>query len=155
MLDELLRSSADIPKGMLNLKPHIMTLIADFFSRIYNKPVADVLESKIMHYQKMLQVEGILRSCMEKNLPDIETIARMVMLSVSTLKRHFKLAYGKGVYDHYLEMKMEYAKRLLMEKDLSVNEVATMMNYEKVSSFIDMFKKHQGCSPGILRKKAS
>lgn len=155
MLDDVVKRSLEIPNGILGLKPRISTVVADFMSRIYKKPIAEVLESRILHYQKMLDVEAILKAHIEKVLPDIETVARMVTLSVSTLKRHFKVVYGKGVYEYYLELKMEHAKRLLMERDISVNEVAFLLHYEKVSSFIDMFKKHQGYSPGTLKKRAS
>lgn len=61
--------------------------------------------------------------------------------------------FGKSIYEYYLELKMDYAKRLLMERPLSVNEVASMLDYEKVSNFIDMFKRHHGITPGVLRHK--
>jgi AraC-like DNA-binding protein len=154
-LGDMLNNSSAIPNGILNLKPRVMTLVADFFSRIYNTPILDVLESKVLHYQKMQEVEQILKNHIEKSLPDIETISRMVAISVSTLKRHFRAVYGMGVYEYYLTLKMEHAKRLLLEKDVTVNEIAALLHYEKVSSFIDMFKKHQGYSPGTLRRRAS
>lgn len=155
ILDGVMKHALEIPNGILSLKSRMTTLVADFLFRIYRKPIGDVLESKIMHYQKMMEVEEILKDHIEKVLPDIETVARKVTLSISTLKRHFKVVFGKGVYEYYLELKMEHAKRLLMERDISVNEVAFILHYEKVSSFIDMFKKHQGYSPGTLRKRAS
>ena len=103
----------------------------------------------------MLEVEKILITHLQKTLPSIEIIAREVVLSESTLKRHFKLMFGKSIYEYYLGMKMDLAKRMLLEKPLSVNEVATMLDYEKVSNFIEMFKKHHGFSPGSIRKKNS
>ena len=146
---------SNMPMGILNFKPRMMTLVADFFERIHHRPVKETSEVRFIHYQKMQAVEKILRDHMQTPLPDMETIARMSTTSLSTLKRHFKGVYGKGIYEYYLEIKMEFAKRLLLENDLSVNEVAFRLNYEKVSSFIDTFKKHQGFSPGSLRRNAS
>jgi AraC-like DNA-binding protein len=34
-----------------------------------------------------------------------------------------------------------------------VNDVAELMGYEKVSHFIEIFKKHHGGSPGSIKKK--
>ena len=41
----------------------------------------------------------------------------------------------------------------LLEKMMTVNEIADMMGYEKVSNFIDIFKKHHGFSPGAIKKR--
>ena len=49
---------------------------------------------------------------------------------------------------------MEHAKRLILEKHVTVNEVAAILSYEKVSSFIETFKKHHGYSPGQLKRKS-
>lgn len=154
MLAGLLARSAQIPQGMLPLKPRMMTLLADFLTRISAAPITDLTESRILHYQKMKQVEDLLRTFLEMQLPDMATIARTVALSISTLKRHFKIVFGMGVYEYYLTLKMEHAKWLLIEKDMTVNETAALLQYENVSSFIDMFKRHHGYSPGSLRKRA-
>jgi len=154
MLAGLLARSSQIQQGMLSLKPRMMSFLADFFTRVSAAPITDLTESRILHYQKMKQVEDILRTFIEMQLPDMATIARTVALSISTLKRHFKIVFGMGVYEYYLNLKMEHAKWLLIEKDMTVNETAALLQYENVSSFIDMFKRHHGYSPGSLRKKA-
>jgi AraC-like DNA-binding protein len=48
---------------------------------------------------------------------------------------------------------MELAKTLLLQQPCSVNEMAELMGYEKVSHFIEIFKKHHGCSPGSVKKQ--
>ena len=80
-------------------------------------------------------------------------IAKMVALSESTLKRYFKLIYGKSVYEYYLNKKMDMARMIMLQKPYSVNEIAELMGYEKVSHFIEIFKKHHGCSPGTIKRK--
>jgi len=154
-LNEVLNNAEAIPAGILGLRPRIMTVLADFMNRIFQKPVTEITESRMLHFVKMQEVEALLKNHLEKELPDIETIARSINLSVSTLKRHYKIIYGKGVYEYYLALKMEHAKRLLLETDISVNEVAYRLNYEKASSFIESFKKRHGFCPGEIRKKAS
>lgn len=155
ILKELRLNESDDNNHALYLKAKVYSLVADFFLRMFNRSGKDVLESRLQHHEKMVEVETLLKHHLERTLPDMSTIARQMAMSLSTLKRHFKMVFGKNIYDYYLEMKMENAMRLLTERPLSVNEVATMLGYEKVSCFIDMFKKHHGFSPGTLRKRTA
>lgn len=143
------------PVTGISLKFRILSLIADFFSDMYYREAAIKTGSRVVPDKKMLQVEAILKQYLQSKLPDTEAIARQVAMSVSTLKRHFKATYLKNIYEYYLELKMEYARHLLTDKALSVNEVAYMLGYEKASNFIDTFKKHQGVSPGTLKRKTA
>jgi AraC-like DNA-binding protein len=47
---------------------------------------------------------------------------------------------------------MDMARALLVQNPFTVNETAERMGYEKVSHFIEIFKKHHGCSPGSIKK---
>ena len=100
-----------------------------------------------------MEAEAILQAHLQKNLPRLQNIAQQVALSESTLKRYFKAIFGKSVYEYYLEKKMDFAKTLMMGKPISVNETAELLGYEKVSNFIDIFKKHHGFSPGSMKKR--
>jgi AraC-like DNA-binding protein len=48
---------------------------------------------------------------------------------------------------------MDFAKTLMLGQPITVNEAAEILGYEKVSNFIDIFKKHHGYSPGSMKKK--
>lgn len=140
--------------GELALKAKVYSLVADFFSRIFDHASREELETRmVVHHEKMMEVEMFLKKHLETSLPEISAIARNMTMSVSTLKRHFKMMFGKSIYEYYLELKMDHARELLVERSLSVNEVANLLDYEKVSCFIDIFKKHHGYSPGAIRKK--
>jgi AraC-like DNA-binding protein len=139
-------------KGMLYLKAKTLSLVSDFFGKMFSQHPGELTEGNVLHQEKMIMVEKILEQHFEKDLPSIEMIAKGAALSESTLKRHFKLMFGKSIYEYYLEKKMEYAKRLLLEKPLTVKEVAYRLGYEKTSNFIHMFKKFHSYSPGHLKK---
>jgi AraC-like DNA-binding protein len=115
------------------------------------------LEKKSSHIDlylvKVKEAEAILLAHLQKTPPRMGMIAKTVALSESTLKRYFKLIYGKSVYGYYLNKKMELARTIFLQKPYSVNEIAELMGYEKVSHFIEIFKKHHGCSPGSIKKK--
>jgi len=139
-------------KSTLYIKAKTLSLISDFLNRAITHDPNELLDGNALHQDKMLTVEKILDDHIEKDLPSIEMIARRVALSESTLKRHFKLMFGNSIYEYYLEKKMDHAKRLLLEKPMTVKEVAYRLGYEKTSNFIHIFKKFHTYSPGYLKK---
>jgi len=147
-------AGADL-KSHLHIKAEALLLVAEFFRKISSRSTKEVLESKILYYDKILIAEKILEESLQGIFPGVDVIAKKVALSESTLKRYFKTVFHRSLYEHYLELKMEHAKRLMLEKHVTVNEVASILNYEKVSSFIETFKKHHGYSPGQLKRKSA
>jgi len=142
-------------RSHLHIKAEVFLLIAEFFRKISSRSAQEVLESKVLYYDKIMMAESILKENLNSIFPGVDTIAKKVALSESTLKRYFKTVFNKSLNEYYLEIKMEYAKRLMLEKAITVNEVAAILNYEKVSSFIETFKKHHGYSPGHLKRKSA
>jgi len=128
-------------------------LVSEFFKKMFNRQPPEAYAIKDVHFEKIMEAENILLAHLQKNLPNLDKIAQSVSLSESTLKRHFKAIFGKSIYEYYLEKKMELAKQLMLENTLTVNDTAERLGYEKVSNFIEIFKKHHGYSPGVLKKK--
>jgi AraC-like DNA-binding protein len=135
-----------------NLQTPAVLLVAEFIERVFSKNNSKTT-SRDIYYDKIMEAEAILLAHLQTNLPTLEKIAKQVALSESTLKRHFKAIFGRNIYEYYLEQKMNLAKNMLLEKPLSVNEAAEILGYEKVSNFIDIFKKHHGFSPGRMKKR--
>lgn len=54
--------------------------------------------------------------------------------------------------DYAAEQKLELAKKLLEETDLSVNEIAERLSYSNGQNFIRVFKKHMEITPGRYRQ---
>ena len=142
-------------KSHLHIKAEALLLVAEFFKKISSRSTEQLVENKTLYYDKIMMAEKILVENMQGIFPGVDSIAKRVALSESTLKRYFKAVFNQSLYEHYLEIKMEHAKRLMLEKPITVNEVAAILNYEKVSSFIETFKKHHGYSPGHLKRKSA
>jgi AraC-like DNA-binding protein len=129
------------------------SLVVEFLHKALNSNIPVAQGSNDAHFLKVMEAEVILQAHLQKNLPCVSDIAQLVSLSESTLKRHFKVIFGKSLYEYYLEKKMNLAKLLLLEQPLTVYEAANQLGYEKVSNFIEIFKKHHGFSPGSMKKK--
>lgn len=143
----------NIDEGRPNADSLGAELIKDFLTAASREETERSNSHVDQYYEKVKEAEAILLSHLQKTPPRMGIIAKMVALSESTLKRYFKLIYGKSVYEYYLNKKMEMARTILLQKPYSINEMAELMGYEKVSHFIEIFKKHHGCSPGTIKKK--
>jgi len=141
------------PKELLYNKSRALTLLSDFLYDLSLRHPKETAQCIPLYEDKIRQAEAILREHIDAQLPCIRAIARQVTLSESTLKRYFHLIYRHSIYEYYMQLKMEHAKKLLVEKKIPVKEVAYMLGYEKSSSFIQMFKKHYFQSPGIFQRK--
>lgn len=149
-LIEFLEDRKADPAVML---PIAEALIKEFLNATLKEETEKANSHIDLYYDKVKEAEAILIAHLQKSPPRLSAIAKTVALSESTLKRYFKIIYGKSIYEYYLSRKMELARTLMMQRPYTVNEIAEMMGYEKVSHFIEIFKKHHGFSPGSIKKK--
>lgn len=63
-----------------------------------------------------------------------------------------KMERGKSFSDYIEEYKLNEAKRLLLESNLTVAEIAEQLNYTNAQNFIRFFSKSTGVTPGKFRK---
>lgn len=81
-------------------------------------------------------------------------ISKSCSVSVSTLQRAFKDAYGKTVTEYKNDIRIARAKRLLLSGMYSVEETAAMLNFCDSAYFSRCFKKNTGVSPKKFVKQA-
>jgi AraC-like DNA-binding protein len=83
----------------------------------------------------------------------IQDISKQVQLNEFKLKAGFKKTYGTGIFECLLEARMEGAKKLLIETDKPLKEIASLTGYEYLTNFAIAFRKYFGYTPGSVRKK--
>ena len=155
ILKNLHRHALEEKKNMLFMRGMILQVISDYFENSIEDSLVRPGETNRVYHAQIIEAESLLTEYLDKNLPTLSLIAQKVAMSESTLRRHFKVVFGKNIYEYYLEKKMDYANRLLLNERCNVNEVASKLGYEKVSSFINSFKKFYGFSPGSILKNRS
>lgn len=134
----------------LSIQAKAFLLLSFFFENLLI--TKEIIPEHIAYFKKIRQVQHILHAHLATALPSLRSIAEQTGLNEASLKRYFKILYGCNIYAYYLQQKMDLAKRILVERNMNVNEVAADLGYKNVSSFIAVFKKHFGYQPGLIRK---
>lgn len=84
---------------------------------------------------------------------DIAVIAKRAGMSVRNFSRRFKSATGEAFSSYVQKTRIENAKRLLENTNLSAAEITYKVGYSDERSFRRLFKSHTGLAPKHYRKK--
>ncbi|RAI40466.1 helix-turn-helix transcriptional regulator [Rhodoplanes roseus] len=83
----------------------------------------------------------------------LDTVARHVGMSVTTMQRIFRAARGTTVVDHIRARKLDRAREALERDGVSVNEAAFLAGYANPANFATAFKRMFGVPPRHFRAR--
>lgn len=83
----------------------------------------------------------------------VEEIGKKIGINQNTIRKAFKAQYNITVSDYIAELRMLKAKKLIINKELMIKEIAIECGYEYVQNFTRAFKKKFGISPEKLRNE--
>ena len=81
----------------------------------------------------------------------VEMLAQRFAMSSRTLTRRFRAATGDSPSEYLRRIRVESAKDLLLNSQLTVAEVATDVGYRDIGAFYDAFTHKTGQRPGAFR----
>lgn len=137
------------------IKASCLKLIDNFFEAIESRKSANLKESRAEYFIQMLKVEEKISASLYTTLPLIKELSKEFLMSESNLKKHFRVVYGKNIYEYYLDKKMDLARTMLLNQNNSISKVAYSLGYEKVASFSKAFVKKFGVLPSQLKTQQS
>ena len=79
--------------------------------------------------------------------PSLVELARQVGLNDRKLKQGFRHLFGTTVFGYLQDYRMQQAKRLLHDSDLSIASVATTVGYKNPEAFSTAFRRKFAVSP--------
>jgi AraC family transcriptional regulator len=82
----------------------------------------------------------------------LATMAELAQLSAFHFARAFKQSFGMPPHRYHTNLRIERAKSLLAQPDLSVTEIATTLGFGETSSFSATFRKLTGRTPSDYRR---
>lgn len=89
--------------------------------------------------------EQVLRNFQDTG--SLADLAKLAGMNESKLNAGFKLRYGLPVFAYQRVKRMEKARQLLKEGQLSIQDIATDLGYTSVGHFTEAFKKVHGVPP--------
>lgn len=82
----------------------------------------------------------------------IQKLAKAVGTNEFTLKKGFKVIFGETVFSCISNLRMNKAKQLLLNNNLSISQVSEIIGYKNPQHFSTAFKKKFGYVPSKLKK---
>lgn len=98
----------------------------------------------------ILEIQVWLEENFERPIT-IGHLATVFAMSTRTLIRRFRAATGTPPGRYLARLRVEAAKDLLQNSNLTVSEVAARVGYRDVGAFYDLFTMHTGTKPGAFR----
>ena len=100
------------------------------------------------HSIKYLKVQEYI--FLEKSIDNL--FHKMMITNSFKLKKQFKMVFNTSVFHYLTELRMEYAKQLILEEEYSVALVSEELGYKNPQHFTVAFKKIFGYLPSKLKK---
>ena len=101
--------------------------------------------------KKMPGIEAYIRENYSDQMMGATSIADQFKISPSYLSRIFKADMGIGIVDYIHAVRTEAAKKLLLETELSTNDIAVEVGFSNRWVLTRVFKKVVGVTPGAYR----
>jgi len=104
---------------------------------------------------KTSQIDNI-KAYIQANYTDVnysvQALADALDLSVPNISQYFKKKTSQTLMEYVTQLRMEDAKILLAKQKYKLEDIAGMVGYMNVSSFIRRFKQYYGTTPGQYAK---
>jgi len=140
MVDLLIKS-----KQPEELQRRICSLLGDF--EIYLK------KRNAMEPDEHQKVLAYIQEHYQRADLSISSVADNFGMNAPYLSRQFKQKMGIGPLEYLQLLRIEKAKKLLLNTDKSLKEIMDKVGFVNEVSLIRVFKKYEGTTPGIYRKK--
>lgn len=84
---------------------------------------------------------------------DVARVLQTVTVSRRQLERRFRSSLGRSMLDEIRRCRLERARQLLLESDLTIPQIATASGFSSASYLTVVFGEANGETPGSFRRK--
>jgi len=119
---------------------HSLFQSKDLFSADLTKRDVDVIQGVKEH---------LSRTFLEDH--SLENLAKHFGVNTNKLMTLFRKVFNKSIFEYLSELRMDYARELLLEKECMVTEVSRVLGYKNPNHFSSAFKRKFGFPPSQLR----
>lgn len=147
LAERIERESDDEHPGHEAVLLGLLVELMVFLSRRYG-------ESEVRESRALLEI-GELVSALEQRFEEpwtLEKMARFARLSRTSLLRVFRQATGKSPIEYLIGLRVEAAKRLLRQSELTMTEIALEAGFGDSNYFARQFRAVTGRTPTAFRR---
>ncbi len=153
---EVWKQEKDHLRNDLHLLRHAVK--RDEFGKILTESVARTAQAFAVYHNQNAAgreqtIDRILQ-CVNEHYRDtdfnVSKAAEYLGISVPYLSNLFKQHMGIGLLSYISGLRIQYAKKCIVEQHLSVAQAAHESGFENINTFIRIFKKHEGTTPGNM-----
>ena len=101
-------------------------------------------------FEKLCQLRSDIKNSPEKPW-NISEIADGLFLSKSYLQKIYKSYFGRSIIEEMIQFRIDKAKSLLTDTDMTVTDIARECGYSSYNYFVRQFKTAEGMSPSEYR----
>ena len=138
LLDEMMRGRKRKPQRLLVEPLHVVTRRSTDIIALDDVEVAQAL--RFIHHHATGAIS-------------IHDVVKCVQLSRRSIEMRFLKAIGRTIHAEIQRVRLERAKRLLLESELSIPKVAEAAGYGTASYFVQVFRQQIGTTPARYRVK--
>ena len=111
-----------------------------------------IMEESRQNYSPFAKVLTYIDTNIASSDLSLQMVADHIGMSASAFSRSFKEKVGKNFKEYVDAVRIQSAKRLLTQTGMPIEQIATSVGYDTLTSFYRMFKKYTGAAPGEYRQ---
>src|SRR5690606_18046541 len=100
------------------------------------------------------EFSGIVESNIENEHFNVDDIAKNIGISRVQLYRKVKALLDCNITDYILNVRLQRAKYLLLNEELSISEITYKVGFSSPTYFSTVFKSKNGCTPSEYKRNA-
>ena len=132
------------------LESKVIELLMLQMEQLQPEIFSDSLSLKKHHVEKIYHVKELLESDV-KSIMSLTELAKKVGSNTCTLKKGFKEIFGTSIYNYWKVLRLQEAKMILCNEQITVKEVSRRIGYRSPENFTSAFKKQFGVSPSRIK----
>lgn len=153
-IGSILRPRYDGHLRRLHIEARSLDLICVMLDMLQETPRRDIQAQKVRvrDIEALHAVRTFLGTCYALP-PSIPALSRRFGLNRTKLTEGFRMLFGQTIFGYIHAIRMQVAKQLLLESQLSIAVVAETVGYERQTSFATAFRQHYGFAPRDLKRR--
>lgn len=146
---------AAVPEALwyLHVESRVQALLAEAFG-LWASDAGAAPEAAGRQRPRELRRMAALRQWLDSGAADglpLAAVAERACMSVNTLQRHFRAAWGCTVAEYLREARLARARAALEQGGKTVMQVAWEAGYSSAANFATAFRRRYGVAPGQVR----